>query len=158
MKEKQRALGLIPTFLSMFFVASNSIDTTDYKARKEQRSLASILYQWNDNLRDGKRIGEYLNKRGYSKIAIYGLGELGYQLFKEINNCREISIVAFIDREKKHDFEGVKCMMLDESGDIDCDLVIITPLNDVLSIRKNLKTVLHDSVDILGIEDIIFEM
>ena len=128
-----------------------------YKQRKNEVTILSLVYQWNDNLREGKRIDDYLYDKGIRSVAIYGSGELGYQLSKELNN--KVNIIAFIDREKKQDVFGIKNIQIDDVASWDClkcDLIIITPMNDYRAIEKQLHKMI--SVETISIEEIIFDM
>lgn len=159
--------GLFSKYVSIYYAAKKMPKGNDYKKRKEQANLMGTLYQWNDNLREGKYIYDYLINNGYINVSIYGFGELGFQLFKEIHNSSGVKILSFIDREEKNDYYGIKCLALNNPEITEVlkqsDIIIVTPINDTLGIKKNINIVLNEKhidkhIEVLSIEEIIFDM
>lgn len=57
----------------------------------------SILNMWLDLKQQNREIVTYMKERGYLKVAIYGMSDLGNRLFSELKNTG-IEVVCVIDR------------------------------------------------------------
>lgn len=95
-----------------------------------------------------------LKKRGYKKIAIYGIGIVGKVVIEKLQNIEEVSIEYYIDRSVS-EYNGIK--VYHEPQNIDVDVVIVTVLNDNDNIRRFLKS-FYREVDILMVDDWIDEI
>lgn len=159
---RKSIVGLLSTSVAFAYMISKTPKTNEYENKKKERTTLALLYQWNDNLRNGKRIEDYLVGMGAKRIAIYGSGELGFQLSKELNVNGKVQVLAYIDREKKYeDDNGVHNISLEDISEWDdsqCDMIVVTPLNDYKLIKKQLSNLLSDRIKIVSIEDIIFDM
>lgn len=95
-----------------------------------------------------------LKKRGYKKIAIYGIGIVGKVVIEKLQNIEEVSIEYYIDRSVS-EYNGIK--VYHEPQNIDVDVVIVTVLNDNDNIRRFLKS-FYRELDILMVDDWIDEI
>lgn len=75
-----------------------TIVTTDNEAEKFQ-VFFQLLNKWLSLKQQKKEIVDYLKKRNYKKIAIYGMGQIGERLFEELKDS-EIEVIYGIDRNK----------------------------------------------------------
>lgn len=58
----------------------------------------SVLLRWKDNEQKGKKITELLMEKGYSKIAVYGMGKIGWILCEQLMK-EGIEVAYAIDKE-----------------------------------------------------------
>ena len=130
----------------------------EVKKQKEQADKFSIYYLlmnlWIKKSQQGKKVEEYLQKKNYYKVAIYGLAEMGEVLIGELKNT-EIEIIYGIDKR----VNGIKvdipvCSLKDELKEVDA--IIVTPTVYFNSIEKELREKI--SCPIISLEEIIFNM
>lgn len=88
------------------------------------KKMFFIMYEWMMCKEQGSNIGSFLISRGYSKVAIYGMGYIGQCLYYELLNAG-LQIPFAIDRFAV-DFEQ-KVRVIRKEDDFDkADLIIIT--------------------------------
>ena len=76
----------------------------DIDSLSESR-IRNTLIKWVAMKQANRNLDDYFIKHGYTQVAIYGFGDLGKLLFKEIKNSKDIHIAAIID--KNADFLNV---------------------------------------------------
>lgn len=120
-------------------------------------SYYHLTNQWLQNHFDKKNLEEYLKRKQYNRIAIYGRGTLGELFYREIKESN-IEIRAFIDksvREKYENADGILIGGLDEIERFqDIDAIIVTPIFDYNRIEKELKRKKY-TVNVVSLEDVI---
>lgn len=113
----------------------------------EKRQLYyKVLSKWMANVLNGKRMWQILSEWHIKNVAVYGMGELGRHLVKELENGI-INVRLCID--KRTEFSSIA----DEIQDIDA--VIITPVLEYKDIRLYLKKFFN--VPIISLEELISE-
>ena len=106
------------------------------EARRASDNI-EILTHWLECARKGKSISRVLEDRHIGKIAIYGGGVLGCQLYEELMNSH-IQVICFIDRNKNVKVKNLKTYAPDE--DIpQADAVVIATSGEYRAIRNALK-------------------
>lgn len=95
-----------------------------------------------------------LRKKGYKKLAVYGVGIVGKIVIDRLHELAEISIEYLIDR-KVTEYKGMR--VYPEPQDIDVDVIIVTVLNEDMNMRRCIKSFYRES-DILMVEDWIDEI
>ena len=98
----------------------------------------------------GKDIGDYLAKKGFCRIAVYGMGKLGCLLCNELRKHPQVQVFYGMDRDfitKKR--QGVENLL-------DVDAVIVTPIFSFDAIKKNLED--KYSCPVLSLEDIVYRL
>lgn len=102
-----------------------------------------------------KRIARWLIEKGYTNIAVYGIGRLGKCLIDRLSGT-EIIITHMIDRNKGQ-YQGKEVYSLDEFFQIasDTELVIITPLYEAQAIGQSIKE--HVGVDYISVEELLVD-
>ncbi|RKM59525.1 hypothetical protein D6856_09920 [Butyrivibrio sp. XB500-5] len=121
---------------------------------KKFRTNYYILLQWLNKAENNRSIGEYLASKGYKKIAIYGMGELGELLLLKLRDT-DIEVPYAIDKNAEN--IGVDVVIKTPNDDLpDVDAVIVTTVLWYWELRRMLKEKLD--CDILSLEDIVYEM
>lgn len=124
---------------------------SDEKYKKE-KTYKQILETWM-TLRDRKiSVSNFLIKMGIKKIAIYGGGILGRHLYHELKGT-DITVVCFLDQNRKVNISGIKTIVPGESIDT-IDAIIITPIMEYEEIREDLRKMYQ--FDIMSIETVIY--
>ena len=85
----------------------------------------------------GYSIDDYLYSMGYSSIGIYGMGKLGVRLYDELKDTK-IKVLYGIDRKYKNIYSEVPVVSMNDASS-DVDVVVITVVNEIDTIEKDLK-------------------
>ena len=132
------------------------IDEHEYEiVAKKQHSIIQILYKWIMCYISKLYISDYLNKKGYAKVAIYGWGTIGELLFLEIKNSVVVDVACVIDKnpkKKRVDFE----ILSTEDRWPKMDAVIITPVYGNDQIRKLIER--KTNAKVLSVSEILDKM
>ncbi len=99
-----------------------------------------------------KRVSEYLLSHSCYKVAVYGIGDMGLQLIRELKDS-SVKIVCAIDKSKRSFCENIPIVTLEDSVLNDVDVLIVTAIFDYEEIRKNVSSSI--SCKIISLEDII---
>ncbi len=96
-----------------------------------------ISCRWIKGYQNCKKIEDYLNKKEIKEVAVYGMGELGKCLIKELET-ENIAIKYVIDRNNYRAFGTYLCYSpLDALPEVQA--IIITPVSDFDNIARQLK-------------------
>lgn len=126
----------------------------DYRLYKEKIS-SWMSRKWIDNLLEDKLISEWLINKKIATIYIYGYGNLGKLLIKEIERENEVQIEAIIDR-RAGQFDKIKYEIIEISKITKSFPVLITAIDDTSQIEEDLKRKGIDEIYLL--RDILEEL
>lgn len=106
------------------------------RADKNASVIATLnqLFMAVQNKRD---VAGYLISKGYKKIAIYGMGNVGRRLL-DILNDSEVEVLYGIDAKAENIAERVQVISVEEIKE-EPDLVIVTPVFSYEEIKTNLQ-------------------
>ena len=85
-----------------------------------------------------EQLTEFLYKQGNTKVAIYGMGELGQRVAMDLTRDDRIILEAIIDMNADYIDSDFKLVTLDKFQE-SVDLIIVTvayPSNDLVNKRK----------------------
>lgn len=126
---------------------------TDISNKKNKfKEYYNILNQWISIKNEGKSISDYFKQKDINKIAIYGMGELGNNLLKELDNTG-ITVCYGIDQNSAYTYS--KLILKNVNDDLpEVDAIVVTPIFAYKEIYDKLSV----KVDypIISIEDIIY--
>lgn len=130
---------------------------TEVNNRNRQRY--ELSYQWLENCLEGISSQDYLKRENIKKIAIYGMGDFGEVLLKELE-ASDISVAYIIDKELQKNRVGAEIPFVQANEVIgqECvDAIVITPVYYFDEIKKNL---LNAGVQcrLISLRDIVFEL
>lgn len=137
-----------------------TINAADAKIREKDREIEKFklyfyLYSsWIDAKRRGKSVAEYLKGENIKTVAIYGMGDIGTKLCKELQGT-DITIKYVMDQGISIDTSYAPIKKLNENLPI-VDAIVITPVNAYSQIRDSLSD--KTNSNIISIEDIIFNL
>lgn len=119
--------------------------------RRRLEELNDVWKSWFAYEKSGGDIADYFVKYGYTTVAIYGMKELGENLYHELTR-RGIHVKYGIDRNADIHVDGLKIIKPTDSYD-EVDVVIITPVHYFAEIAE----LLNDKVrcPIVSIENVI---
>lgn len=121
------------------------------KELEKNKKLLGILSDWFEKKQQGKNITCFLEKNRFHSIAIYGLGNLGKFLEKELRG--QIEIFYGIDK-RNISAEYPVYRLEDDLPKV--DLVIVTAVYEFEDIEEELKKKMD--CPIYSLEDIIYFM
>ena len=117
------------------------------------KSYYLLVLKWLTNLENGQRICDYLERKGYTSIAVYGDGDIGEHLIRQLYET-DISVKYVIDkmlfRPKAHQIPTYS--MTDEKLP-EVNAIIVTPIWDYENIREELLEKVN--YPIISIKDMI---
>lgn len=128
----------------------------DFNKKKNQMKI-SCLTRWLRLNQSGIHIEDLLRQSGYNRIAIYGFCEIAMCLVYELQNTTT-EVVCILDRKGEEIPFAYPCYHPNEVGKMDIDAVIVTPVDDIKEIKKVLIPLVKKGVDIVSIEDVLYEL
>ncbi|RKI88661.1 hypothetical protein D7V94_18970 [Parablautia intestinalis] len=114
-------------------------------------SMFYIMNNWLQAKQQGKYMDIYLKKRGFQKVAIYGMHYIGERLYYELENT-EIKVVYGIDKNKDISNCPLTIYSPDDKLPIADVIIVTTPLYHY-SVKRALREVLN--VPIISISEAI---
>ncbi len=150
-------MGILSTAFLMYIKFQKDM-IKDLNSRLLKFKKYYQLYNvWIQNKRMGLSISKNIIKKGYSKIAIYGNGEVGCRLYEELKGT-EVQVAFFIDKiandmEMQHDENIPVIGIAGIKKDLDIDAVVITTINIFDEIMSNLNSIV--TCDIISIEELL---
>lgn len=135
---------------------------TEYKKEKQradsngcfaqkQLKMFHVLKKWIDMKQKGENLSTYFIEKGYKKIAIYGMGDIGNALMKELENTG-VQVVYGIDQRADSLKANINIITIDDLFE-KVDVIVITAIASADSIKLEL----NQKVDypIISIEEIV---
>lgn len=117
-------------------------------------SLFLMMNQWVKVKQEGKNLSAYFVKKGYKKIAIYGMSYAGECLVNELENS-EITIKYGIDKNADSIYTDIEVVNPEDNLE-EVDAVVVTPIFFMSEIEEMLSKKL--SCPIISLEDILYEV
>ncbi|WP_322906515.1 hypothetical protein [Paenibacillus campi] len=138
-------------------VIRHHYDTVEMAARYNRYYL--MQDQWLKNVHRQRYIQQYLQERGIQKIAIYGAGKFGENVYAELQHSN-IQVVCFIDNANAYgDINGVpKVSPAQQELLQNVDAIIITPFYDAINIFMDHFKQKEQEHKVLSLEDIVFAL
>lgn len=116
--------------------------------------LYLMMDQWVKVKQEGKNLSEYFEARGYKKIAIYGMSDVGETLVEELKGtCTEV--VYGIDRNADNLAPDIDVVSVDSRLD-PVDAVVVTAVTFFDEIERKLSEKMD--VPVLSLERILYEV
>lgn len=106
-----------------------------------QEEALKTYEKWVDTIHENKMISQYLLENDYKSVAIYGLGRLGKQIYKEILPTK-VKVEYIIDQKYSlvnPFFEQTRCYNPEEEFPA-ADLIIVTVSGEAEAISAKLRT------------------
>lgn len=117
-------------------------------------ALFLMMNQWVKVKQEGKNLKEYFEKKGYKKIAIYGMSYAGETLLDELDKS-EIEVAYAIDKNANSIYLNIDTVTI-EADLQEVDAVVVTAITFYDEIEEKLKEKLNCPV--LSLEDILYEI
>lgn len=151
-------LLLILLIVILGFVIDRIVRYADTNLRylDRYREYFILLNQWLLLKQNNISISHYLIEKGYTKIAVYGMGFIGFRLCDELKDT-EVKIMRTIDRAANTIYHPLGVWEPNAGfRDLDVDVVIITVNTlDCSTIHSYMD---NKEIPVLKIEDIIYNL
>lgn len=124
------------------------------KLSDKHLQLYLMMNQWVKVKQDGKNLSTYFEKKGYKKIAIYGMNYVGETLLDEL---KETATEVAYAIDKKADRIHAEIEVYTAGDDLaSVDAVVVTPITFFDEIEEEMSK----KVDcpIISLEDILYEV
>lgn len=119
----------------------------------------TLPIKW-ENLRSFKQLGykfeDYLLKREWKNIAIYGIGKDAIVLYNEINTYEKVKIKYLIDKRGCSNYIDKKIYKPNEINYADVDIIIITV--DFINVMHDLKELIKNKCEVICLEVLLWEI
>lgn len=120
-----------------------------------------VMKRWMENRNQNKYIADYFNRYGYSKIGIYGAGDVGRLTYLELKDTN-VKIVFFVDRngEGLIDIDSIPVISVMNLIEDHCDKIdalLVTPLGNYGSICRLLSKNIPE-LPVLSLKDVVNEL
>lgn len=121
---------------------------------KNKRYL-QLFDKWMILMERGDTIEQFFKERNIKEIAVYGYGNIGKHLVKQLSDSN-INIKYVIDKRKDSIvMDNISCYQLSDNMPT-VDAIVITPICEYTKIKNALNEV--TSAEIISIEDIVYEL
>lgn len=124
----------------------------DYSSK--HLALFKMMCQWVTVKQEGKNLADYLEKKGYKKIAIYGMSYAGDTLVAELDGTK-VQVAYGIDRNAQSIYADIDVVSIDEQLD-EVDAVVVTAVTFFGEIAETLSEKMD--CPIISLEDILYEI
>lgn len=136
--------------------ATGKIKDIDIKEEHERvdkfKNYYTMLNQWLILKQEDLSLETYFVERGYEKIAIYGMGEMGNRLYDELKTS-SIKVECAIDSNASATYSEVE--VYDKDDDYpEVDVVVVTATFAFSEIKEELESKV--SCDIVSLDDVVF--
>ena len=117
-------------------------------------ALFQMMNQWVKVKQQGKNLSSYFEKKGYKKIAIYGMSYAGETLIDELRGT-SIQVVYGIDQRADKLYAEIDIVTMEDILE-EVDAVVVTAITFFDEIERELSK----KVDcpIISLEDILYEV
>ncbi len=127
------------------------------KSQKEKSryfGLFSLLNDWMYINNHGASISDYLTKKGYKRVAIYGMSHIGHRLKEELEK-KGLTVCYGVDRDGSIVIDGFKIY---SPQDIlpKADAIIIATYQNYEDLRELLQN--KTEADVLFVKDILSDL
>lgn len=118
------------------------------------RGYYDLLNGWLKLKHQKKSLASWFQEEKINRVAVYGMGEIGYRLIEELQDS-EVIVKFGIDRKPDYAYGDFEIKSLDEEIE-GVDAIIITPIFAFEEVENELKK--KFSGRIISIDDIIFDI
>lgn len=157
-KENSQVLGIFIIGKSIQYKLEDMVNDRD-QSMNRYMVYYNNLVQWISKINNGKTLNKWLGKQNYKNIIIYGAGQIGWIVYEQLREEKNINNILVCDSNKNSKiFEGIDVIGLEELKNFDTKdyLVIVTPIHVGSVIKKALKK--EGISNTIAIDEIIREM
>lgn len=124
------------------------------ETNEKYRMYYEVCNQWIKMQNNNYSIETFFKEKGYYRIAIYGMGELGNRLIESLDGS-DIQVKYGIEKELTTGFAEIDIRGFDEEEIfIDIDCIVVTPIHMYDQIKKQLQV--KCNCDVISLEDVVY--
>lgn len=131
-------------------------NTIEQKAEKVDKfkTYYDMLNQWLILKQEGKSLERFFLSKGYKTIAIYGMGEMGNRLYKELKGTN-VEVKYAIDKAAGTTYAEIDVFTIEDKLP-EIDAVIVSAVFAFEEIEGELESILD--CPILSLKDVIYDV
>lgn len=133
-----------------------TIESVNKERNMSDKHLALFLMmnQWVRVKQEGKNLSTYFEKKGYRKIAIYGMSYAGETLVHELKDTK-VNVAYGIDKNADSIYAEVDVIGMEDCFD-EVDVVVVTAITFFDEIEEKLQKKIK--CPIISLEDILYDI
>ena len=124
------------------------------KMSDKHLALFLMMNQWVKIKQENKDLSSYFEKRGFKKIAIYGMSYVGETLVDELKNSN-ITVLYGIDQKADSIYADVDIVFIEDELQ-EVDAIVVTAITFFDEIEEKLSEKMD--CPIISLEDILYEV
>lgn len=156
-KKLNFAVGMITGAISGISGSLKCYEKKIIKSEKDSykfRIYYELTRKWVEAYQLGRSLEDLLFEKGYEDVAIYGMGDVGYLLFRELESSK-IKVKYGIDKDPIG--RGFDLPIVAPSKDMEkVDAIIITAVFAFNEIKEMLESLVD--CPIVALDDLIYEL
>lgn len=128
----------------------------EHDQRIKMTEFYDILIRWVELYQEKEVLSKWIKEKGYKKIAVYGMRELGILLYRELLQ-EGLDVCCAIDKNADNLNRNHHMEILKPTKELpNLDVIIVSAPHYYEQIKKEMAGLTE--AEIVSIEDIIFEM
>lgn len=124
------------------------------KLSEKHLALFLMMNQWVKIKQENKELASYFEKKGFKKIAIYGMSYVGETLVDELKNSN-ITVLYGIDQKADSIYADVDIVFIEDELQ-EVDAIVVTAVTFFDEIEEKLSRKVH--CPIISLDDILYEV
>lgn len=113
-----------------------------------------VMNQWVSVRQEGRQLSEYFERKGYRRIAIYGMGDIGEALLSELDKTKT-KVLYGIDQNADAVFSNIDIVSLKDKLQ-KVDAVVVTVIHSFEAISAEIQKKLDCPV--ISIVDVVYDI
>lgn len=142
-------------FIRIMRQSSNLLNRSNQMTEKFQIYF-EVAVEWCIGNMRGKRASKWIQKNGYTDVAIYGMGVMGKMLFMELQDNQDIHVKYGLDRNKIQT-DGICVYNLNEPVE-EVDLIVVTAFTAYEEIKKEIEEKIEFPCKVISLLQLVEEM
>lgn len=125
-------------------------------SEQKYKDMYYLLNDWLSIRQNGLTLFDWFEKRDYKNVAIYGMGELGECLFKELKGHEDKIVIKYgVDMYANQ--ARTELFVYFPSEELpDADVMIVTPFMYYDAIKRAMET--KTKAEIISLEEVIYDV
>ena len=112
-----------------------------------------IFDQWLTLVEDGISVASILERRGYQRVAVYGMGTMAIHFIKALENS-SVSVEYVVDKSSADYYIKVK-VVAEEAAIDHVDVIVYTNPNEDIEVVRRIAD--RQKCDVVSLADVIFD-
>ncbi len=136
---------------------SNRMSHKSYQQVEKYQIFNDLICEWVKGDAEGTKITDWIEKREYRTVAIYGMGLLGETVYLSLQKCENIQIKYGLDKRNNVQIEGLNIYHIENCPE-PVDLIIVTAVTAYEEIKDEIQNKLKFNCKVVSLARLIEEM